>query len=214
MTYIPANSDDRRSEGRECHPKGSKRKTCQQVRSKKKYSPSLEIHKCTFLFVSRQEWCRRCWFLLQCLRCREGATTQGKTQTNGGKTEQSGCDLNSLLVVRNLTAVLTCREWIFEHGLFSGGNGTAPSHFKVGLRREKWDSWQANSWKRCVLKTNTKSINRQSKAEKGERTFCAIPHERLESLVIVRGRVHWQLHASITWLSRCSHPMTCIRRRT
>ena len=36
MAYIPANSDDRRSEGRECHPKGSKRKTCQQVRSKKK----------------------------------------------------------------------------------------------------------------------------------------------------------------------------------
>lgn len=210
MTYIPANSDDRRSEGRECHPKGSKRKTCQQVR--RENSSSLEIHKCTLRCVSRHEWCRRWWFLLQCLRCREGATTQGKTQTNGGKTEEGGCDLNSLLVVRNLIAVLSCREWIFEHDLFSGGNGTAPSHVKVGLRREKWDSWQANSWKRCVLKTNTKSIYKQSKAEEGKRTSCAIPHERLESLVIVRYSI--LLHYSITWRSRCSHPKPWIRRRT
>lgn len=157
MTYIPATSDDRRSEGRECHPKGSKRKTGQQVRSKKKkYPSSPEIHKGTFLSVSRHEWCRSCWFLLQCLRCREGATTQGKTQANGGKTEPNGYDLNSLLVVRNLTAVLSCRDWIFARDPFSGGNGTAPSHVKVGLRGEKWDPWQANSWKRCVLKTNAK----------------------------------------------------------
>ena len=55
MTYIPANSDDRRSEGRECHPKGSKRKTCQQVR--RENSSSLEIHNCTLSDVAAGDFC-------------------------------------------------------------------------------------------------------------------------------------------------------------